>query len=185
MNDTDIKEIKYFGFGTNKDLEMMEHMIGRKNIQGEKGKLFGYELCVQRGAQFREEIPENSVLGISPRTLIVNSWGPEFKMYVSRPNPEGIIFGTIWDITEDEFQLVREWEMVDYGAQEDVKALASNSKGEMVGVITQSFINSPTPEIESVITDENYNPYIESKEAMLNKADQVRENYLKSKNANN
>lgn len=173
--------IKYFGFGTNRDLEMMEHMIGRSNIVGEPGKLIGYELCTQRGKQFRDEIPKNSVLDISPRTLIVNSWGPEFEMYVSRPNSNGVIFGTIWDITPEEFQLVREWEMVDYGAQEDTNAMALNSKGEIVQVVTQSFINPPIPEIENVVTSENYNPYIASKEAMLKKADEVRLQYLKSK----
>lgn len=178
MTDSKTKTIKYFGFGTNRDLEMMAHMVGREDISGEPGKLIGYELCIQRGKQFRNEIPKTSSLGISPRTLVVNSWGPEFKMYVSRLNPDGVIYGTIWDITPEEFELTREWEMVDYGAQEDAKGIAVNSKGEIIEVITQSFLNPPIPEIDKVITGENYEPYIASKEAMLKKADEVRLQYL-------
>ena len=45
--------MQYFGFGTNRDLEMMAHMIGREDISGEPIKLVGYELCTLRGKQFR------------------------------------------------------------------------------------------------------------------------------------
>jgi len=178
MSDSKAKTIKYFGFGTNRDLDMMTHMIGRANISGEPAKLMGYELCIQRGKQFRNEIPKTSPLDISPRTLIVSAWGPEFEMYVSRPNPDGVIYGTIWDITPEEFELTREWEMVDYGAQEDAKGIAINSKGEIIEVITQSFLNPPIPEIDRVVTEENYEPYIASKEAMLKRAGEVRLQYL-------
>ena len=118
MDNSQNSIIKYFGCGTNRDLDMMAHMIGRKDIHGEPGKLFGYDLCVQRTMQFRDERPENSPIDISPRALILKVWGPDFEMYVSRPNPDGVISGIIWDITQEELELVREWELVDYGAQE-------------------------------------------------------------------
>ncbi len=102
-------------------------------------------------------------------------------MYVSRPNPDGVIYGTIWHITPEEFELVREWEMVDYGAQEDAKGKAINAKGKVVEVITQSFINDPIPEIDKVITGDDYKPYIASKEAMLKRADEIRLQYLELK----
>lgn len=173
--------IKYFGFGTNRDMEMMAHMIDRENLVGEPGRLFGYELCIQKAKQFRDIIPENSPLDISPRTIIMNTWGPDFEMYVSRPNPDGVIYGTIWDITSEEFELVREWELVDYGAQEDVKGLAINYKGETIEVITQSFLKPPIPEIDRVVTGDDYEPYIAPKEAMLKRADEVRLVYLELK----
>ena len=43
-----------------------------------------------------DEIPTTSPLDISPRTLVVDLMGPEFEMYVSRPNPDDVIYGTIW-----------------------------------------------------------------------------------------
>jgi len=184
MKDEQNCTIKYFGCGTNRDPEMMEHMIGRKNIKGESGKLFGFDLCIQKATQFRDEIPENSPADISPRDIILQVWGPDFEMYVSRPNPDAIISGTIWHITPDELELIREWELVDYGAQEEAKGIAINSKGETVEVITQSFLKSQ-PEIDRVVDSDNYEPYIASKKDMLRKADEVRFEYLDLKKKNN
>ncbi len=172
--------IKYFGFGTNRDLEMMGHMIGRNEIKGEQGRLIGYELTIQRADQFRDEIPPTSPNPkMSPRDIIIESWGSKFEMYTSRPNPTGIIYGTIWDITPEELELVREWEMVDLGCQEDARGIAVTDNGELVEVITQSFLKPA--EIDRVIKGNNYEPYIGDKKAMLRTADQVRLNYFKIK----
>ena len=177
MDNTKKTTINYFGFGTNCDLEMMQHMIGRDKIEGEPGRLMGYELCIQRADQFRTEIPDTSPVDISPRDLIMKGWGPKFEMFVSRPNPDGVIYGTIWKITPEELEYVREWEIVDYGAQEDAYGMAVNSKGEIVEVITQSFLKPA--EIDRVITGDDYEDYIWDKEAMLKKADELREQYIR------
>lgn len=174
------KIVYYFGFGTNKDLDMMAHMIGRNDIKGEAGRLIGFDVCIQRADQFRTEIPETSPLPVAPKDLILNSWGPNFEMYVSRPNPEGVAYGTIWEITPEELELVREWELVDYGAQEDAWGIAFNSKGEVFQVITQSFMHPPA-DIDRVVEDSDYEAYIWSKEAMLKRADELRLQYLKLK----
>lgn len=178
--DSNKTTIKYFGFGTNRDLEMMEHIIGRKGIKSEHGRLIGYELTIQRTDQFRTEIPATSPNPkISARDLIIESWGPKFEMFTSRPNPTGIIYGTIWDITPEELELVREWEMVDFGCQEDAYGTAITDDGRPVKVITQSFLKPA--EIDRVITGDDYEPYLWDKEAMFKKADQVRLNYLELK----
>lgn len=69
--------------------------------------------------------------------------------------------------------------MVDLGAQEDVEVVAITDRGQSLNVVTQSFIVPPIPDIDRVVTGENYEPYIASREAMLNKADEVRKNFLK------
>lgn len=178
--DNSKKIIAYFGFGTNRDIEMMEHMIGRKNIEGEHGKLQGYEITIQRTDQFRTEIPPNSPTPkLSAKDLIVRSWGPKFEMFTSRPNPGGVAYGTIWYITPEELELVREWEIVDYGCQEDAYGTAVTDDGRQVKVITQSFIKPA--EIDRVITGDDYEPYIWDKEAMLKRADELRQSYLEMK----
>ena len=172
--------IKYFGYGTNRDLAMMEHIIGRKDILGEPAKLPGYDVCIQKADQFRTKIPKNSpVPKYSPRDLIMKGWGPKFEMYVSRPNSKGIAYGTIWYITSFELELVREWEIVDYGCQEDAYGIAITKKGEKIPVITQSFLRPKTTPIDRVVKGDNYEPYIWPKKAMLKRADDIRENYLK------
>ncbi|MBI4276645.1 gamma-glutamylcyclotransferase [Candidatus Uhrbacteria bacterium] len=174
-----VHSVRYFGFGTNRDHDMMAHMIGRAPIHGEYGTLFGFELCVLRGRQFRDIVPKASPLTMSPRAIIVGTWGPDFLMYVSRPNPTGSIAGMIWDMTPEEFQFVREWEMVEYGAQEDAQGIAMTAGGAIVNVITQSFLTPPIPEIERVIGEDDYEPYIAPKDEMLKRADEVRMVYMK------
>ena len=107
MSDEDI--VYYFGFGTNRDRDMMEHMVGRKGLTGEPGKLIGYEVCIQRADQFRTEIPENTPFYASPKDLIIKSWGSYFEMYVSRPNPGAFDVGTKWQLTLPILEFVREW----------------------------------------------------------------------------
>lgn len=175
----DQKMINYFGYGSNRDLDMMAHIIGRDNIEGEPGELLGYEMCIQLTHQFRKEIPKNSPLKKSPFEIISDVWGPNFEMYVSRPNQNGVIYGTIWKITPEEMDFVSEWELVDYGAQENTWGIALNSKGEEIKVITQTFLK-PT-EIDRVVTGDDYEPYIEDKKAMLRRADETREQYLELK----
>jgi len=174
------KLIAYFGFGTNRDLEMMEHMVGRQDIKGEHGKLPGYEITIQRADQFRNEIiPTSPNQKFSPKDLIMNGWGPKFEMFTSRPNPNGMIYGTIWYITPAELELVREWEIVDFGCQEDAYGIAITDDGRRVKVITQSFLKPA--EIDRVITGDDYEPYIWDKKAMLKRADDIRNDYLKMK----
>lgn len=170
--------IAYFGFGSNKDLEMMQHIIGRNDIHGIPGHLIGYDLCIQLGRQFRTEIPKNSPAPISPRDLIIRSWGPDFQMFVSKPNPTGITYGTIWFITPEELQLVRNWELVDFGAQDDARGFALGDDGELYEIITQSFVGPQPIEIDRIIKGGDYAPYIHDKAAMLAKADAVREDFL-------
>ena len=172
--------IKYFGFGTNKDLDMMVHMVGRSDLVGEPGKLIGFDVAIQKSREMREDIPETSPLKITPRQLIINNWGPDFDMFVSVPNPNGIAYGTIWDLTPEEIELVKEWEAVDYGVQDEVWAIAIDSKGHFVQVETQTLLRS-TDKIDRVIKGADYDPYVASKRIMLDLADDVRIRYLERK----
>lgn len=172
------KLIKYFGFGTNKDKDMMAHMVGNPNLKGEPGKLLGYELCIQGINQIRNNtIPP---FDRSPREIIRTGFGDSFKLYIVRPKTGADVHGTIWDLTEEEFELVCNWELVDFGMQEDAKAVAVNSKGEPIQIETQALLKDPS-EVELVVKDEDYEAYIAPKDIMLKTADEVREDYLKKK----
>lgn len=172
--------IKYFGFGTNKDRDMMEHMIGRKDILGETAKLPGYEVCTQLAKHFNTEIPQDSPIDRSAYHILVGSWGEEFEMYASIPKEDAIAYGTIWYITPLELELVREWEMVDYGAQEDAYGIAITKSGDKIPVITQSFIKQSYT-IHKTIEGPDYAAYVHDRAAMLKTADEVRLDYLKNK----
>jgi hypothetical protein len=173
--------VKYFGFGTNKDLAMMQHMIGRQDIKGLPGRLIGYEICVQKAKRFRTIIPPASPINVTPRDLISRAWYPDFPMFVSRPNPLAIAYGTIWWITTAELELVRYWEVVDYGVQDDAYGWALDDDGELHQIITQSYVRPEPIDIDYAIKGKDYEPYIEDRQAMLDKADFLRDEYLKLK----
>jgi hypothetical protein len=175
--------VKYFGYGTNKDLDMMVHMVGRNDLHGKPGKLLGYELCTQRLDQIRDSVPSQSPVRVSPRAIIHQTYGDTFDLYIARPKNEGIIYGTIWDLTTDEMELVKEWELVDYGMQEEVHAIAVDVKGAIISVETQAVMNPPA-EIDKNITGENYEPYIVLKSKMLEAADNSRIAFLQQREKN-
>lgn len=173
----DTKLLKYFGPVTNSDPEMMFHMVGRR-LHGEPGILKGYDLCIQKINHIRDIIPKNSPLSISPRELIRGHFGDNFELYVLRPNPDATIPGTIWDVTPLEMMLIKEWEMIDYGMQEQIKTTAFDSKGNPVEVEIQALLDE-SHEIDRVVNAETADLYIGPKEKMWEIADSCREDYLK------
>lgn len=175
------KIIKYFGYGSNRDLDMMIHMVGRDNLVGVPGKLLGYELCTQNLGQIRTEIPKNSPWQVAPQQIIRESFGEIFDLYVARPKIGAITYGTIWDLTPEDLELVKEWELVDYGMQEEVNAIAQDMDGNTIAVETQALMLPPVL-VENVIAGDNYPSYVVDKNKMLEVADRCRANFLKRKN---
>lgn len=178
MNDSGKTIIKYFGYGSNADKDMMVHMVGREDLKGEPGKLIGYQLCVQSLDQIRNIIPPTSPLKESPQQIIRKGFGDKFDLFIAVPKPDAVAYGTIWDLTPDEIDLVKNWELVDFGMQEEVQAMAMNSGGELIQVETQAVVDPPA-EYYTIIEDNDYPRYIADKEIMLKTADEVREDYLK------
>ena len=177
MSDSGKTIIKYFGYGSNADKDMMAHMVGRDDLKGEPGKLIGYQLCVQSLDQIRDTVPPTSPIKDSPRELIRRSFGDKFDLFVAVPKPDAVTYGTIWDLTPDEIDLVKEWECVDYGMQEEVEAMAMDSKGDIIQVETQAVVDPPA-DYYVVIEGNDYPRYIADKGKMLATADKVRLAYL-------
>lgn len=170
--------VKFFGYGSNADLEMMIHMVGRHDLKGEPGRLIGYQLCVQSLNQIRDIVPPTSPLKVSAREILQRIFGDKFDLFIAVPKPDEVVYGTIWDLTLDEIDLVKNWELVDMGMQEEVKAIAMNSNGDLIQVETQAVVDPPA-EFHTVIEDDAYPRYIADKELMLKTADKVRGDYLK------
>lgn len=177
MNDVG-KTIKYFGYGSNADKDMMVHMVGREDLRGEQGKLIGYQLCIQSLDQIRNIILPTSPLKESPQQIIRKGFGDKFDLFIAVPKTDAVAYGTIWDLTPDEIDLVKNWELVDFGMQEEVQAMAMNSNGELIQVETQAVVDPPA-EYYAIIEDNDYPRYIADKELMLKTADEVRKDYLK------
>lgn len=91
--------IKYFGYGANRDPEMMAAIIGRRP-RGILGTLPNYELRIQTWP----EIPQRV------RKLLVN-WDERFRTYCIKPKKEAGVAGVMWHITRKERKLIDHWEI--------------------------------------------------------------------------
>ncbi len=178
MRDSGKTIVKYFGYGSNSDKDMMVHMVGRKDLKGEPGKLIGYQLCVQSWDQIRNIVPSYSPIKISPQQIIRQHFGDIFDLYIAVAKPDAVVYGTIWDLTPEEIDLVKEWELVDYGMQEEIQAMAMTSDGQLIQVETQAMVNPPA-EFYVVIGGNDYPRYIADREKMLRAADETRLSYQK------
>lgn len=170
--------IKYFGYGTNADKEMMAHIVGRMDLNGDSGQLIGYQLCVQSIDQIRDTIPPTSPIKESPRDIIRRNFGDAFDLFIAIPKPDAIVHGTIWYLTPLEIESVKNWELVDCGMQEEVQALAMDSKGQLLQVETQAVVDPPA-EYHTTIDGDNYEKYLVEKSKILSAADNVRNDFLK------
>lgn len=162
----------------------MAHMVGNENLKGEPGKLIGYQLCIQSLDQIRDIIPPNSPLKVSPREMIREGFGDKFDLFVAVQKPDAITYGTIWDLTPEEINLVKEWELVEYGMQEEVQAMAMTSDGQLIQVETQAVIDPPA-KFYTTVEGNDYPRYIADRDKMLKVADQCRIDYQKRMQNNN
>lgn len=172
------KIVNYFGYGTNRDLEMMQVMIGRDKIEGTPGKLIGYELCIQKLEDIPGEVLENAPDKLSPHKIIRGAFGDSFELYITRPNADAVVHGMIWKITGAEYEMVREWELLDFGMQEDMKATAMNVDGEIINVVTHGSLSKDVA-INRCVEGDDYDDYIAPKDKMLEVSARVRKDYMK------
>jgi len=169
--------LHYFGYGTNRDLDMMAAMIGRKEIIGEPGRLIGYELCIQKTEHIPGKPLASAPAPVSPQEIVTKAFDENFELYIIRPNANVETYGTIWQLTPEEYEFVREWELLEFGMQEDIKAMAIDLKGNIVNVVTHGSLSTSTP-VDRCIMGDTYEDYIVPKNEILEVAERVRLEYI-------
>lgn len=171
--------VKYFAYGSNRNLEMIAAIIGRHKIVGEKAVLPGFELCIQKIDQIASAVLPDAPAPISPQKTIRDIFGDDFELYIMRINPKGKVHGTIWDISPEEREMVRDWEMLDYGMQNDVKSQAINTDGKKIDVVAEGLTNREI-EVDRVVEGDQYDDFIVSKQKIIDVANKSRQEYLSS-----
>ncbi len=162
--------------------EMIGQMVGRDRIKGEPVIMAGLDLCIQKTEHMRDTVPENSpddrVPPRSARAIMTEGFGETFELYLVCPNPKGQSPGTLWYLTAREFDLARDWELVDYGAQEDIKTVAITDKGVFRQVIVHGLQHPPFA-IDRVVTNDSFVDFSGPEDKMLQRANETREEFLK------
>lgn len=173
-----------FQYVTGQHSEMIGKMVGRDQIKSEIGILIpGTELCIQKIPNIRDDVPENSPDTRSSRQILTDNFDENFELYLVRPNPHNQSAGAIWYITPEEFDLARDWELVDYGCQEDFKTIAITSDGIFKAVVVHGLQKQPF-NVDEVVNPETYSDFIVSKEKMLETAEKERLEYLARQKGN-
>lgn len=155
-----MKKILYFGYGANRGREMMEAVTGNKNLKGQEVNLKGWELCVQRIGQVPDFIAKNSPVLVSPRDLLKENWPDSFESYIIRPSMDSHseVVGTLWELTPLERELVRDWELIDFGWYKDQLVTVETQDGKYLEVQTE--VLREGQEIDRVIDGKNYETYL-------------------------
>lgn len=170
-------KILYFGYGANSQKEMMEAITGNKNLVGQPGILRGFKLCIQKRDQVPNTVFPNSPVPISPRRIIEENWGQEFETYMIKPGEEiDKVMGTIWELTPLERELVRDWELVDFGWYKDIKGKVVTQDGKEIEIQTEGFRESQ--EVDREVNGRDYPPFLNRVEDFQRVAEKARKEYL-------
>jgi len=168
--------IQYFAYGANRDSRMMKAITGSKELVGRQGTLKGYTLCVQKLNQIPDSVSETSPAPISPRALLKESWPDTFESYIIKPDPNGEVVGTIWKPTSLQRELVRDWELVDFGWYKDINTSAVTADGQVIQVQTEGLREGQ--EIDREVDGHNYETWLSKPGDFERVAEKARREYI-------
>ena len=167
--------IPYFAYGANRTLEMMEWITGKSGFRGERAILEGWIMGIQKLNQVPKVIVPTSVGPRPLREHLLTEWGDQFKTYVITQG-NGKVAGTLWKITAEERELVRNWERVGFWYKEvRVKALTDNK--QEVGAITEALGDNQS--FAEKINGLTYNSFLFPKAVFKVRAKYARLGYYK------
>lgn len=144
----------------------MEAITGNKDLVGHPAILKGYKLCVQR----LDQVPE------VPQKILRESWPDNFESYTIKPGGKSDkVHGMVWELTPLERELVRDWELIDYGWYKDMEGMAV-VEGQEIQVVTEGLRNGQ--EVDREVKGKEYEPFLNRLEDFQKVADMARREYL-------
>ena len=159
------KTILYFGYGANAHKDMIKALVGRVP-KGFKTKLENYGLFIQSWLDIPLEV----------KKILQESWDDKFSSYIAVPLKGAVVFGTAWEITEQERAIIGEWEL-HHKWYLPVKVKLINEKGKSfkaeTEIIPRFYTKIPA------IQEKEYLFFSNKKAKMLKLARKLRKRFLK------
>lgn len=168
--------ILYFGYGANRDARMMKAITGTKDLKGKPAVIEGYTLVVQRLDQIPNSVAPNAPAPFSPRHNVAVNWPGSFIRHTITEDPDGKVSGTLWELTQQERDLVRDWELIDFGWYRDLTVIAETQDGQKNQVQTEGM--RPEQEYDHEVDGMDYETWLSSPEEFERIATKSREEYL-------
>lgn len=154
------EKVLYFGYGANRDAKMIAAITGKaeSELVGKPATLEGYSLYVQKLDQVPDVLSPTAPYKITPRQILRGGWGGVFESYVIKPDAEGQVTGTLWELTPLERERVRDWELLDFGWYHDVEGRVKLGDGTEIDVFTEALDDSQ--EIDREVDGKNYETWL-------------------------
>ena len=165
MQKSDGSNINYFSYVKKDDEEMMAAIFGRENIKHENATLHGYELCIQTAKDIIDTILPTCKEDLSPKEILTRKRGPNFELYTIRPNPNMSIRGVVWYVTNEEYEHLREYELIDCGMSDDIVAEAVTEDGKTITISTYG-LDKNVNNITKVVDEDYKRPEISKEDKM-------------------
>lgn len=168
--------IKYFSYVAGDTEPLLAAIFGRKKILHEGAVLQGYELCIQTAKDITDEVISGSPLPVSPRAILIKKRGLEFESYTIRLNPKKNLAGTVWYVSQEEYEYLRDYELIECGMSEDIVAKAVTDQGDIITVSTYG-LDKNINNITKVVEADYQRPEITKKEKIKG-AIRIRKEYI-------
>jgi len=162
--------------------EMMTAIFGRKKILHEEATLQGYELCIQTAEDITDQVLPTCPLPVSPRAILIKKRGLDFELYTIRPNPKKNLRGIVWYVSLQEYEYLRNYELIECGMSEDIVAKAITAYGDVITVSTYG-LDKNVNNISRVVKIDYRRPEVPKKEK-INDAIRHRKEYIKKMKKN-
>ena len=170
--------VLYAGYGANRDLAMMEAIIGtRPEVLGSV-VILDVELCVQRF----DQIPPGSIATApvpqSPRQIVARAWGEEgnFETYTIRRKEGASVQATLFRLSALERELVAEWELVEFGWYDRMTVEVETEDGTKLRAETEGI--GTGQEVAAVVDGRRYETFLMDPKTMFQTAEKARLEYM-------
>lgn len=172
------EKLLYVGYGANRDLEMMQAIIGDTPKVVGSVAIQDVELCIQSQDQITSNRSDAAPAPLSPKEIIDNAWGDNsgFETYAIRPHLGSIVSGTLFELTQLQRDLVAEWELIKFGWYDDMSVTVTLDDSTQLEVVTEGFTSGQ--EIDRVVDGQNYETFLADPAAMFATAEKTRLDYL-------
>ena len=129
--------VYYFGYGANRNLDMIKAITGAEPVWGKEGFLKDYQLFLQPLKYVVDPKDFGQEDSFGARTRLQGKWGKEFKSYVVKKCTGSVVAGTIWKLTTRDLRWINNWELVDFGWYKVGLDTAETKDGEKYIVYVQ------------------------------------------------
>ena len=163
-----LRYVYFFGYGADREVDMIRAITGRKPKVVGAAILKGYELYVQP----LECITNSKKNDLRPRELLRRTWGNEFTSYVIVPNSNESVCGTLFRISLHDRHLIDNWELVSLGWYDKLFTEVERDNGKKYRCETQ--VLAPGQQPGRRVDGIDYRPWLVPKERLMEIASNVR-----------